>query len=451
MTRFFIAALVVLLTSATAWGAEPSQLTVLEPREGSVVSSDVPRISVELPPDVRATAWFVLAIDGRPLARFCVDYSPTLTQCSFFSVGAPASLRPIWNWALRPDLAVLASRPELMARDVYATKAGDLGYLKPGEHELAVELHEGPGFGSNAGGLVASQTVRFRIAADKRTNLIYDNQFPAATIASGSSLQPGLGPNRGGFRQAARTSVSPWGFSRLSGKSLAKQSGPEMADTIRRAIERGCGAKPRRRLPAHCAGSGRVSIDELTPDFADWDAQTRADRGRDGPGARLAEALRLLNRRSPWPFTYASRVNIFVSPTVMVALASPGRSPLSFRQVAPGLARAGGLWMEMYRGTAGFGAEAFSEELWTQAPRGVLRLLRSVGGDEANLHFLMTRGIRVPRVRDRFGNTCGGPMACQWALAESTPLNRRILANGVGAYRTSDQAADWLAEYNRRF
>ena len=66
-------------------------------------------------------------------------------------------------------------------------------------------------------------------------------------------------------------------------------------------------------------------------------------------------------------------------------------------------------------------------------------------------HFAITRAPKVEKVEDRFGKPCANPMACQWALADETPLNRRILANGVGSYRTADQAPEWLREFNRRF
>jgi hypothetical protein len=74
-----------------------------------------------------------------------------------------------------------------------------------------------------------------------------------------------------------------------------------------------------------------------------------------------------------------------------------------------------------------------------------------VAGGTDGLHFVFTRARRVERLADASGVRCGSPMACQWAVAESTQINRIILRNGVGAYRTSDQASEWLKEYNRRF
>jgi hypothetical protein len=46
---------------------------------------------------------------------------------------------------------------------------------------------------------------------------------------------------------------------------------------------------------------------------------------------------------------------------------------------------------------------------------------------------------------------CATPMSCTWALADLPGVNRRILGAGPGAYRVGDQAAAWLASYNRYF
>lgn len=107
--------------------------------------------------------------------------------------------------------------------------------------------------------------------------------------------------------------------------------------------------------------------------------------------------------------------------------------------------------MEMYRGSAGYGARAFTEAEWRTAPAGVNALVKKYGGSTSQLHYLITRAPKVQKVDDRFGTPCASPMACQWALGEETSLGRQIMNNGVGAYRVSDQATAWLREYNRRF
>lgn len=135
----------------------------------------------------------------------------------------------------------------------------------------------------------------------------------------------------------------------------------------------------------------------------------------------------------------------------MMLEVSAGSPDRTYDQVARALAKAGGVWREMYRGSAGYGARAFTPKEWRLAPGRVASLVTHAGGSARGLHFVITRAAKVERVEDRFGRLCGNPMACQWALADQTPLNRRIVAHGVGAYRTADQAPDWLREFNRRF
>ncbi len=146
----------------------------------------------------------------------------------------------------------------------------------------------------------------------------------------------------------------------------------------------------------------------------------------------------MLNGNSRWGFSYRSKVHLYVAGTVLVKMAS-GRS---YRTVERALALAGGTWLEMYTGTGGRGAQAFSAAQWRTIPSAIARAT----GKQSNLHFLMTSAVNVPRVAG-----CTTPMSCQWALAASTPVNRAILANGPGTYRASDQAAEWLQQFNRRF
>jgi hypothetical protein len=128
-----------------------------------------------------------------------------------------------------------------------------------------------------------------------------------------------------------------------------------------------------------------------------------------------------------------------------------GSSDRTYRQLAPALARAAGVWLEMYHGAPGYAARAVDAAFWRTAPHRIWGPIGSAGGSLSRLHFVITRATRVEKVDDRFGRACTDPMACQWALADETPLNRSILANGVGAYRTADQAPQWLREFNRRF
>ena len=250
-----------------------------------------------------------------------------------------------------------------------------LGYLSRGAHTLSASVASGL-YGE--GEIIAQTSVSFTMG-EPRVNLVYDNLFAAGQILDSATGPSRLTPNRGGVRQSARTTLSPWGASRLNGTALASQSAPEMADTLRRAIDRSCGAVPRRRPPALCAGSGLVTVDEITPAYADWDGARRAEENRDSPGTRMSEALQMLRRPSPWGFSYASRVHLYLSGNVAANIARPRPGSPRFRQLAPSLARAGGVWIEMYSGSAGTGAVAFGKDDWHRVPGAVAGLSGAPG------------------------------------------------------------------------
>jgi hypothetical protein len=342
-----------------------------------------------------------------------------------------------------------------------------IGSLGQGAHTLQVQVWGWEGGQVEASGwsgwppgippqVIAEGVLQFS-KSGPRPSVVYENIVPRRDITEGSGREPGLTSNRGALIQLAATprigSRAPAnGVLKVSGRPLLVKSEREIAALLKSRIKRACtryGILPP-STRSLCPTTGRVFIDELVPEFADWDTATVLERGRASAGQRLSRALAALDAPSPWGFSWASRVHIYVSPQVMVDLASRSGAR-SYRQVAPALARAGGVWLLMYRGSAGYGARAFDAEEWKEAPAGAARLVRSAGGSVDSLHFVITRGSRVTRHRDRFGRLCAAPMSCQWALADSSPLNRRILDNGVGAYRTSDQAAEWLAEFNRRF
>jgi hypothetical protein len=89
-----------------------------------------------------------------------------------------------------------------------------------------------------------------------------------------------------------------------------------------------------------------------------------------------------------------------------------------------------------------------SAAIWRATPRSFGSYLRSFGGDTSRLHFLLSGATNVP-VGAPAG--CGNAMACQWALARSTPAGRAVLANGVGVYRPGTMTATFRAEFNRSF
>ncbi len=308
-----------------------------------------------------------------------------------------------------------------------------LGYLTPGPHTFTVELHK-----ANSITTVAAQAEStFNYQPSARTSLIYENRLGLLDITKGAPGSPGLNGNRGGLIQ--KTTVKTTGYSqagRLSGRVLSTQTAREMADYLKAAINSGCGG--RTNTTPYCKGSGVIAVDEITPAFADWTPAEIVSRGKPSPGTRLEQALGMLNGNSLWGFSYRSKVHLYVAGTVLVKMASGS----SYRTVERALAAAGGTWLEMYTGTGGRGAQAFSAAQWRTIPSAIARAT----GKQSNLHFLMTSAVNVPRV-----SGCTTPMSCQWALAASTPVNRAILANGPGTYRASDQAAEWLQQFNRRF
>jgi hypothetical protein len=275
--------------------------------------------------------------------------------------------------ALRPGLIPLPASTDTRFRNVFVP-AGlpTLGYVSRGPHTLTASVYGGL---FSEGALVAQASVSFQVG-EPRLNIVYDNLFAANQILEAEAGLSPLTLNRGGVRQSARTSSSPWGASRLNGTALATQSAPEIADALRRAVDRSCGAVPRRPPPPNCAGSGLVAVDEITPAYEDWDAARRAEQNRDSPAARLSDALQTLKRRSPWGFSYASRVHLYLTGTVATNIARPSPRGPRFRQLAPGLARAGGVWIEMYTGSEGAGAVAFSKADWRNVPGAVARRRR---------------------------------------------------------------------------
>jgi len=179
----------------------------------------------------------------------------------------------------------------------------------------------------------------------------------------------------------------------------------------------------------------------------------------DSLGSRFSEAMRLLSE-TPHPSggTYADRVHIYVAPAFVSAVGI-GRGPhrhlgndgkpqrATWRGVMPALARAGGVWLEMYH----FDQTALgtmSAAIWRATPRSFGAYLRRFGGDTSRLHFLISGATNRPRGAPA---RCGNAMACQWALARSTPAGRAVLANGVGAYRPGSMTASFRTEFNRSF
>ena len=312
-------------------------------------------------------------------------------------------------------------------------------------------------------------------------SLLYDRDPAVQAIVTPADGQRGLGPDRGAHRQEKSgghlfggPADAPFRVAKVNARELADLSAKAIAARLRAAIDHGCGA-------FGCA-SHLVSLDEAGASMSDGRPPKAAPRrfasraaarraGRypavplppvdpDSPGARFSRAMAMLDTRSPYGGTYASRVHVYIAPAMSTAIAV-GRGPhhnlgrdgkphfTTWRAVMPGLARAGGLWLEMYHGSPGSGTAAMTASEWYRVVPSFLSVSSRYGGGWEQLHFVFTGGTALPPGAPA---TCGPTaMTCSWSLASSTPANRRVLANGPGAYAVGGAASEWLANFNARF
>jgi len=284
---------------------------------------------------------------------------------------------------------------------------------------------------------------------------LYDVDAAVREIIHPSDGSTGLSRRRGAFRQEPSRgglfSANDRGgrLGKVNERNLHGLSAEAIAATLRSAIE---------RSPAHAIG-----IDELTPMASD-PRGPRIRNGRIPPpdpnsfASRFAQAMELLDVPSPFGETWAGRIHVYIAPAVGSAIAA-GRGPdrnlgrdgiarfRTYRTAMSGLARAGGVWIEMYHGHTRR-VTPFTAEEWKRTPRAFVNELRRAGGDTSRLHFLLPGTSGYPKGKLPAG--CVTPMRCVWELAESTSAGRLILRNGVGGYRLGDQARPWLAEWQRR-
>ncbi len=296
-------------------------------------------------------------------------------------------------------------------------------------------------------------------AAQTPLVLVYDTDAGVHALVNPAS-GPGLTPGRGALRQepgpgGMLTGGDPTRFAvaKVSGADLEHMSPRAMASLLRARIRRG----------EHGAQAHLVTVDELGAPYADARPR-RVVRGARlprvsprWPGSRFTQAMRLLDRPSPYGGTWASRVHVYLAPTVHSSIAA-GRGPQrnlgrdgkphlrSWRAVMPGLALAGGVHLQMYHARGG-ARWAFTAGEWRRVPAATVGLLRRYGGDAARVHFVMS-AVGMPAGAPA---GCGSPAACTWTLASSTPWGRTVLANGPGVYRIGPDAPDWLAQFNARF
>ncbi len=292
-------------------------------------------------------------------------------------------------------------------------------------------------------------------------SVLYDLDSAVHQLVRPADGSRGLGPSRGTYRQEPSSNHLFQGPSdaqhrvhKLDGRALTGMSSQRMAATLRRAVGSGCF---RGGADFGCR-SHIVFVDEITRHYNDGLPNSVA-RPRPGPrpgspGGRLSRAMRILDVPSPFGGTYASRVHFYVSPNMLATMAA-GRGPNydlgrdgrphfpAWRAVMPALARAGGVWLEMYHQASG----PFTAREWRFGPRRFLSVFRRSGGRADRVHFMLSRAPWRPPGRLP---ACNSPMSCQWELADLPGANRTILRNGVGAYRLGEQAPGWLRQYNRR-
>ncbi|MDH3225667.1 MAG: hypothetical protein OEM67_01065 [Thermoleophilia bacterium] len=278
-------------------------------------------------------------------------------------------------------------------------------------------------------------------SASAGTSVLYDAEGPVKEIVRG-----GLSGPKGALHQAPARRVlgRRYRVSKISGRELQGRSAASIASLLKSHIRR-CTI----RGSDHACSSHLVFVDEITAAFND----------RKGPryGANLTAAMRMLRQQSPYGGTWASRVHLYMAPNFTSSIAKgrgrdhnlgrDGRPHFAtWSRVLPGLALAGGVWLEMYHARSGR-ITPFTRAEWRNGGKDVWSLLERRGGRLSRLHFMMSRAASRPVGAPA---SCGGGMACQWKLADTGSVNRRILDNGVGAYRVGSQARAWLRQHKHR-
>lgn len=316
--------------------------------------------------------------------------------------------------------------------------------------------------------------------ASARMTIIYDEQGPAARAFAGVASVGAADtafrqePGRGG---AFRESDGEFRIAKVNDEELRGRSAEQMAAVLKREID----APDETEASSHL-----VAIDEVGNYFRDAKAKrefkTVVVRGKryriakqndirvtkggwrlirrqapppepepGDPGVRLSEALEILDQMpSPYGGSYASRVHVYLAPALVTSIGEGrgahftlGRSGSNhiragWRGVFPGLAKTGGVWLQMYHGHGG----SVSAKVWNRAPARIAGYLRRFGGSADTVHLMFTGSASEPA-----GATgCSSPMECQWRLASTGPT-RAILANGPGAYLLGSAAGEWAAHY----
>ena len=325
-----------------------------------------------------------------------------------------------------------------------------------------------------------------------RMSILYDQQDAVRALTDPSGPGAPIGAERGAFRQDPGPGgiFDPQGrdasyrVAKLPASEIEGLSAEAMADRIQDEIDD----------PETPNTSGLVAIDEIGNRFNDGRVRitysVKTVRGKRirissssrlivtkrgyrverrpaslpvispaSPGAKLSVAMEILAAR---PYagggSYAERVHLYVAPAFSTSIAF-GRGPhhhlgndglphrATWRGVMPALARAGGVWIEMYHSYASDGVTTMTAREWRVVPTVFTSYAAQFGAQTSRFHLTMTEASAVPAG----AAGCGDPMQCQWQLAASTPTGAQLLGNGPGAYRLGTQATTWRAEFNRVF
>ena len=326
--------------------------------------------------------------------------------------------------------------------------------------------------------------------ASGRMSILYDEQEAVRALTDPSGPGAPIDAARGAFRQDPGVGgiFDPQGhdaahrIGKLSASELEDLAPEAMADRIQDEIDD----------PEHPNRSGLVAIDEIGNRWNDgrvrityrW-VSVRGTRIRvasnnrivvtendwhlvrgpaplpvirpASPGSKLSRAMEILAARAhPGGGSYADRVHLYIAPAFSTSIAF-GRGPhhhlgndgkphrATWRGVMPALARAGGVWIEMYHHSTATGLTPMTAPEWRRIPVVFSAYSARFRTAPERLHLL----IGGPAATPSGAPGCGEPMRCQWELARSTPAGDRMLQNGAGAYRLGSTATEWRIEYNR--
>jgi len=325
-------------------------------------------------------------------------------------------------------------------------------------------------------------------AAAAPMSIVYSDEESASKILKGGAA---LSPKDGLFRQdPGRGGVFRDGYdhhrlAKTSGHDLAKMTVNEMVETLKTQIDGGedvlggrshivmvdeIGNAFRDKKAKRCfkkvsirgsrtvkiACQNRIKLTKNGWKLVIGKAKPPPKQGKNHPGTRLTKAMKNLDAM-PWGTegeSYADRVHFYLAPALVTLVGQGKGKHFTFnrkgtlnirpgmRGVAGGLARGGGVWMQMYHGNG----KAVSSKTWKFAALRLDRYMKQNGGTKNRVHFMM----HGTKSKPRGAKGCKTPMACNWALAKKG-YNKRVLKRGVGVWKAGNQAAEWREEYKKFF